>query len=98
MSIQEAVFRPHGALITKRDQELDFLSVTHRSYDQLSCVMLFPHGKNGRQSRPSFRTESDACKETSSHTLYATWLFERRLEFSALLRADCLFQKYLVDE
>ncbi|CDF40520.1 ATP dependant DNA helicase [Chondrus crispus] len=97
---------PYRMLNSNGNEVLDTISVTHRSYDPLSYVLLFPYGQDGRH--PELRLPPSAASASSSTaprrrnkvtplTFYTWRLFQRPSEFSTILHARRLFQQYLVD-
>ena len=100
-------FRKRGQLSSNGNEVLDTISVTHRSYDSLRYVLLFPYGPDGWH--PELRhppSASSASSSTASRRhkkvtplMFYTWrLFQRPSEFSTILHARRLFQQYFVDQ
>ena len=95
---RDIVLRRIGVLNTNGNEVLDTLSVSHRSYDPLCYVLLFPDGRDGWH--PELRQPGTARTrpKISPKMFYAWKLFQRPSEFNILLHSARLFQQYLVDQ
>ncbi|CDF38585.1 ATP dependant DNA helicase [Chondrus crispus] len=83
----------------RRYNVLDPISVSHRAYDPLSYVLLFPNGRDGWYPELRFSSDDDGRYTKITPMMYYGWhLFERAGEFSTILHAARLFQQYLVDQ
>ncbi|CDF37017.1 ATP dependant DNA helicase [Chondrus crispus] len=83
----------------RRYNVLDPISVSHRAYDPLSYVLLFPNGRDGWYPELRFSSHDDGRRTKITPMMYYGWnLFERSGEFSTILHAARLFQQYLVDQ
>ncbi|CDF39624.1 Helicase-like protein [Chondrus crispus] len=83
----------------RRYNVLDPISVSHRAYDPLSYVLLFPNGRDGWYPELRFFSDDDGRRTKITPMMYYGWhLFERAGEFSTILHAARLFQQYLVDQ
>ncbi|CDF36294.1 unnamed protein product [Chondrus crispus] len=81
------------------NEVLDPISVSHRAYDPLSYVLLFPNGRDGWYPELRFSSVQDGRRTKITPMMYYGWhLFERSGEFSTILHAAPLFQQYLVDQ
>uniref|UniRef100_A0A1I8H7N0 ATP-dependent DNA helicase n=1 Tax=Macrostomum lignano TaxID=282301 RepID=A0A1I8H7N0_9PLAT len=69
------------------------ISETHRSYDPLEYVLLFPNGEDGWH--PELRMSND--KKLTPMKYYASEIMVRAGQFSVLHYGRRLFQQYLVD-
>lgn len=92
MSTRDIVIRRRETLNSNDNEMMEFGSVTNRSYDPLSYVLLFMHGENGRYPKLSFRTEAGASKKISSFMFYARRLLQRPSELTTTPRAGRLSQ------
>ncbi|CDF41005.1 unnamed protein product, partial [Chondrus crispus] len=83
----------------RRYNVLDPISVSHRAYDPLSYVLLFPNGRDGWYPELRFSSVQDGRRTKITPMMYYGWhLFERAGDFSTILHAARLFQQYLVDQ
>ncbi|CDF40018.1 unnamed protein product [Chondrus crispus] len=90
---------PRGTLNSNGNEVLDPISVSHRAYDPLSYVLLFPNGRDGWYPELRFFSDDDGRRTKITPMMYYGWhLFERAGEFSTILHAARLFQQYLVDQ
>ena len=81
-------------IVHARDGRLQRIPITHRSYDPLHYVLLFPFGEDGWQL---------GLKRTNNRTLTASDFYCYRLqvrdgEFNLLMKSRRLMQQYAVDE
>ena len=95
---RDIVLRRRGTLNTNGNEQLDKVSVTHRSYDPLTYVLLFPDGRDGWHFELSLSGGTSRRNKVTPKMFYAWKLFQRPSEFSTLLHAGRLFQQYLVDQ
>ena len=78
---------------------LDPISASHRAYDPLSYVLLFPNSRDGWYPELRFSSAEDGRRTKITPMMYYGWhLFERAGAFSTILHAARLFQQYLVDQ
>lgn len=95
------ILRRRGVLRNSGNEVFHRLPISHRSYDPLSYVLLFPYGQNGWHvdiaARPDL-IEGGAGPVVTPRLYYAYQLFQRCNSFNTLLRGGRLFQKYLVDQ
>ncbi len=94
---RDIVVRKRGSLNSNGNEALDKVKVTHRSYDPLSYVILFPDGRDGWHLNMRFTDDSKQRKLTPM-MFYRWHMFQRRSEFSTILHAGRHFQHYLVDQ
>ncbi|CDF38542.1 unnamed protein product [Chondrus crispus] len=93
------VVRRRGTLNSNGNEVLDPISVSHRVYDPLSYVLLFPNGRDGWYPELRFSSDHDGRRTNITPMMYFGWhFFERAGEFSTILHAERLFQQYLVDQ
>ncbi len=79
------------------NEVLDKVSISHRSYDPLSYVMLFPNGTDGWH--PQLRFDAGERQRKLTTSMFYSWrMFQRRDEFSTVLSGGMLFQHYLEDQ
>jgi len=96
---RDIVLRRRGTLNSNGNEVLDTVPVTHRSYDPLCYVLLFPDGRDGWHPEMRFTPgEGSRRSKVTPHMWYSWQLFERPQQFSVLLRSARLFQQYLVDQ
>ncbi|CDF36122.1 unnamed protein product [Chondrus crispus] len=96
---RDIVVRRRGTLNSNGNEVLDPISVSHRAYDPLSYVLLFPNGRDGWYPELRFSSVQDGRRTKITPMMYYGWhLFERSGEFSTILHAARLFQQYLVDQ
>ncbi|CDF36554.1 unnamed protein product [Chondrus crispus] len=96
---REMVVRRRGTLNSNGNEVLDPISVSHRAYDPLSDVLLFPNGRDGWYPELRFSSEDDGRRTKITPMMFYGWhLFERAGEFILMLHAARLFQQYLVDQ
>ncbi len=89
--------------VRKRDQAnsngnelLGRVSISHRSFDPLSYVVLFPNGTDGWHRELRFDATKRRRKLTPS-MFSRRRMFQRRDEFNTVLSGSRLFQHYSVD-
>ncbi|CDF37673.1 unnamed protein product [Chondrus crispus] len=96
---RDIVVRRRGTLNSNGNEVLDPISVSHRAYDPLSYVLLFPNGRDGWYPELRFSSVQDGRRTKITPMMYYGWhLFERAGDFSTILHAARLFQQYLVDQ
>ncbi|CDF32173.1 unnamed protein product [Chondrus crispus] len=96
---RDIVVRRRGTLNSNGNEVLDPISVSHRAYDPLSYVLLFPNGRDEWYPELRFSSVQDGRRTKITPMMYYGWhLFERSGEFSTILHAARLFQQYLVDQ
>ncbi|CDF39898.1 ATP dependant DNA helicase PIF1 [Chondrus crispus] len=96
---RDIVVRRRGTLNSNGNEVLDPISVSHRAYDPLSYVLLFPNGRDGWYLELRFSSEDDGRRTKINPMMFYGWhLFERAGEFIMILHAARLFQEYLVDQ
>ncbi|CDF35745.1 ATP dependant DNA Helicase Pif1 [Chondrus crispus] len=95
---RDIVVRRRGTLNSNGNEVLDPISVSHRAYDPLSYVLLFPNGRDGWYPELRFSSEDDGRRTKITPMMFYGWnLFGRAGEFSTILHAARIFQQYLVD-
>ncbi|CDF38180.1 ATP dependant DNA helicase PIF1 [Chondrus crispus] len=88
-----------GTLNSNGNEVLDPISLSHRAYDPLSYVLLFPNGRDGWYPELRFSSEDDGRRTKITPMMFYGWhLFERAGEFIMILHAARLFQQYLVHQ
>ncbi len=89
--------RKRGHANANGNEFLDKVSISHKSYDPLSYVVLFPNGTDGWH--PELRFDAGE-RQKKAHTLHVLQLahVQRRDEFCTVLSGGGLFQHYLVDQ
>ena len=75
-----------------------FFNNTHQSYNPIMYPVLFPHGTNGYHDNLRSIVEEDGKFNKISLAMYVRYiLMERSTYYNYILRAQKLFQQYLVD-
>uniref|UniRef100_A0A182HPH8 Helitron helicase-like domain-containing protein n=1 Tax=Anopheles arabiensis TaxID=7173 RepID=A0A182HPH8_ANOAR len=87
-------------VIRRRNNNLEFISDIHRSYDALQYPLIFWKGQDGyciniKQRDPI--TGNETNKKVSSMDFYSYRLMVRRNEDNLILRCRELFQQFIVD-
>lgn len=87
-------------VIRKRNNNLEFIADTHRSYDALQYPLMFYKGQDGyyidiKQKDPATGVETN--KKVSSKDFYAYHLMIRRGHDNVILRCRELCQQFMVD-
>ncbi len=94
---RDIVVRRRGVLNANGNEKLHTVSVSHRSYDPLSYVLLLPDGADGWHPELSFGNGKRQRKLTC--LMFYRWrLYQRPGEFNSILAGCRLFQHYLVDQ
>ncbi len=94
---RDIVVRRRGVLNENGSKALHTVSVSHRSYDSLSYVMLLPNGADGWHTEMKFGNGKRQKKLTC--LMFYSWrLYQRPGEFNSILSGCRLFQHYLVDQ
>ncbi|XP_062498895.1 uncharacterized protein LOC134176228 [Corticium candelabrum] len=93
-------FNNSDIVLQKRNDQLQRVAETHRSYDALQYPLLFCRGEDGynfelRQVDP--RTDLPTNKKVSAMDFYAYTIMVRTNNFNHLLRTKNLFHHFLVD-
>ncbi len=93
---RDILVRKRGQANSNGNEDLDKVSISHRSYDPFSYVMLFTIGTDGWHPKLRFAARKRQRKLTPS--MFYSWrTFERTVEFRTALSSGRLFQHYLVD-
>ena len=91
--------RRRGSLKITGNEVLDLISVSHRAYDPLRYVLLFPNGRDGWYPELRFSSADDGRRTKITPMMHYRWhLFERSGEFSTILHAARIFRQYLVEQ
>ena len=93
-------FNNSDIVLQKRNDQLQRVAETHRSYDALQYPLLFCRGEDGynfelRQVDP--RTDLPTNKKVSAMDFYAYRIMVRTNNFNHLLKTKNLFHHFLVD-
>ena len=85
---RDIVVRRRGTLNSNENEVLDPISVSHRTYDPLSYVLLFPNGSDGWYLELRFSSADHGRRTKITLMMHYGWhLFERAGEFSTILHA-----------
>jgi len=96
---RDIVLRRRGQVNSNGNEVLDSVNIGHRSYDPLSYVLINPYGRDGWHMELRISEETSGRRNKLSPLMfYAYQLFPRTNEYSLLLRAERLFQQYVVDQ
>eukprot|EP00094_Tigriopus_californicus_P014156 TCALIF_13711-PA protein Name:"Protein of unknown function" AED:0.29 eAED:0.32 QI:0/0/0/0.5/1/1/6/0/518 len=80
-------------------RRLDKINTTHRSYDPLMYVLLFPHGEDGWTRNLSRRNTGERRSKLTEADFYAYRIQVRAGDdFNIITRSRRLFQMYLIDQ
>ena len=93
-------FNNSDIVLQKRNDQLQRVAETHRSYDAVQYPLLFCRGEDGynfelREVDP--RTDLPTNKKVSAMDFYAYRIMVRTNNFNHLLRTKNLFHHFLVD-
>ncbi len=86
-----------GTANANGNEVLHKVKISHRSYDPVSYVILFPDGRDGWYLGMQFQAGSRQRKLLP--LMFYSWhIFQRRDKFTTVLSGFLLFQLYLVDQ
>ena len=96
---RDIVVRRRKNLNSNGNEVLDPISVSHRAYDPLGYVLLFPSRRDGWYPELRFPSADDGRRTKITPMISCgCHLFERASEFSTILHAARLFQQHLVSQ
>ncbi|UYV77959.1 hypothetical protein LAZ67_15003037 [Cordylochernes scorpioides] len=93
-------FNSRDIVIHRRDDNLQRVSETHRSYDALQYPILFWQGEDGYHFNIKMRdpkTGAEIDKKISAMNFYSYRLMSRANRDNHILKCRTLFQQYIVD-
>ena len=83
-----------------RDESVNRIADTHRSYDSLQYPLLLPYGEDGYHflhRQVNAQTRVPTSKKVTASDFYAYKLMVRNDSFNTILRGAQLFHQYIVD-